>query len=379
MPLVKEGRLTALMAIHDRVPRVWTSNELATLTEVTERSWAHIERARILEDLRESEMRYRGAVVTGRIAAWETDMVTRTRIWTKEGMELFGLDLPNGRGQVGGDQDEFWRSLHPEDKHMMAEFHRTADRQDSYPAEYRIVRPDGSMMWVAGRGRVIARGEDGKAQRIANIVMDITERKKAEEHIQLLMREVSHRSKNLLAVVQAIAGQTSRTSDTLEDFDTKFGQRLRGLAASHDLLVHEDWRGATLSDLITQQLAPFAEVGARLAIAGPHVMLKAEAAQPIGLALHELATNAMKYGAWSVPSGRVEVSLSPAESGAVQLSWLESNGPQVTVPDKKGFGHVVIENMITQSVGGEVTLDYRQAGLSWTLTIPARNLVGMER
>ena len=108
-------------------------------------------------------------------------------------------------------------------------------------------------------------------------------------------------------------------------------------------------------------------------------MLKAEAAQPIGLALHELATNALKYGAWSVPSGRVEVSLSPAESGAVQLSWLESNGPQVTVPDKKGFGHVVIESMITQSVGGEVTLDYRQAGLSWTLTIPAQNLVGMER
>ena len=211
MPLVKEGRLTALMAIHDRVPRAWTTDELATLTEVTERSWAHIERARILEDLRESEMRYRGAVITGRIAAWETDMVTLTRIWTKEGMELFGLDLPNGRGQVGGDQDEFWRSLHPEDKHMMAEFHRTADRQDSYPAEYRIVRPDGSMLWVSGRGRVIARGEDGKAQRIANIVMDITERKKAEEHVQLLMREVSHRSKNLLAVVQAIAGQTSRT------------------------------------------------------------------------------------------------------------------------------------------------------------------------
>jgi PAS domain S-box-containing protein len=379
MPLVKEGRLTALMAIHDRVARVWTTNELATLTEVTERSWAHIERARILEDLRESEMRYRGAVVTGRIAAWETDMVTRTRIWTKEGMELFGLDLPNGRGQVGGDQDEFWRSLHHEDKHMMAEFHRTADRQDSYPAEYRIVRPDGSMMWVAGRGRVIARGEDGKAQRIANIVMDITERKKAEEHVQLLMREVSHRSKNLLAVVQAIAGQTSRTSDTLEDFDTKFGQRLRGLAASHDLLVHEDWRGAALSDLITQQLVPFAEVGRRLTVNGPPVMLRAEAAQPLGLAIHELATNALKYGAWSVPSGRVEVSWSHAKSGAVQVNWLECGGPPVAVPDKKGFGHVVIESTVAQSVGGDVTLDFSPSGLSWTLSIPAQNLVHSER
>lgn len=130
MPLVKEGRLIALMAIHDRVPRVWTGYDLATLREVTERSWAHIERVRSLDDLRESEMRYRGAVITGRIGAWETDMVTRTRVWTKEGMELFGLDLPHGRGQVGGDQDEFWRSLHPDDKHMMAKFHHTADRED---------------------------------------------------------------------------------------------------------------------------------------------------------------------------------------------------------------------------------------------------------
>ena len=163
MPLVKEGRLTALMAIHDRVPRTWTRKELSTLTEVTERSWAHIERVRLIQDLRDSERRYRGAVITGRIAAWETDMVTRTRIWTDEGMELFGLSLPAGRGQVGGDDDEFLASLHPDDKHMMAQFHRTADKENSYPVEYRIVRPDGVMLWVSGRGRVVARGVDGKA------------------------------------------------------------------------------------------------------------------------------------------------------------------------------------------------------------------------
>jgi PAS domain S-box-containing protein len=375
MPLVKKGRLIALMAIHDAMPRVWTDDDLATLTEVTERSWAHIERARILEDLRESEMRYRGAVITGRIAAWETDMVTRTRIWTREGMELFGLDLPHGRGQVGGDQDEFWRSLHPDDKHMMAEFHRTADRQDTYPAEYRIIRPDGSMLWVSGRGRVIARGADGNALRVANIVMDITERKKAEEHVQLLMREVSHRSKNLLAVVQAIAGQTSRTVNTMEEFDTKFGQRLRGLAASHDLLVHEDWRGAVLADLIAQQMAPFVESGPRLTIDGPRIMLRAEAAQPIGLALHELATNAMKHGAWSVASGRVTVSWSYDGAGSARLSWVESDGPEVALPTRRGFGHVVVEGIVAQAVGGEVNLEFRPAGLSWSLSIPDQNLV----
>jgi PAS domain S-box-containing protein len=381
LPLVKEGRLTALMAIHDRVPRAWTAKELSTLTEVTERSWAHIERVRLVQDLRESETRYRGAVITGRIAAWETDMVTRTRIWTEEGMALFGLNLPNGRGQVGGDNDEFWLSLHPDDKHMMAQFHRTADQEDSYPAEYRIVRPDGTMLWVSGRGRVIARGGDGKAQRVANIVMDITDRRKAEEHIQLLMREISHRSKNLLAVVQAIAGQTALTAGNLEEFEARFAQRLQGLAASHDLLVQEDWRGALLFDLARQQLALFAEAGGpRLTLSGPKVMLTTQAAQAIGLALHELATNALKHGAWLMPSGGVSVSwafeANSRDPGVLQLNWVERGGPLVAQPDSKGFGRVVIERMVAQAIGGEVSMDFNPLGLTWTLSIPDRNLVG---
>ena len=230
------------------------------------------------------------------------------------------------------------------------------------------------MLWVSGRGRVIARGADGKAQRVANIVMDITERKKAEEHIQLLMREISHRSKNLLSVVQAIAGQTSRTSGTLEHFDAKFGQRLHGLAASHDLLVHENWRGAILSDLVAQQLAPFAEVGPRLTIDGPLIMLRAEATQPIGLALHELATNAMKYGAWSAPTGHVAVSWSFDKTHAVRLNWAERDGPRVATPRRKGFGYVMIEDMVAQAVSGEVRVEFKSTGFSWTLTIPVQNL-----
>jgi PAS domain S-box-containing protein len=376
MPLVKEGRLTALMAIHDRVPRTWTRKELSTLTEVTERSWAHIERVRLIQDLRDSERRYRGAVITGRIAAWETDMVTRTRNWTDEGMELFGLSLPAGRGQVGGDDDEFLASLHPDDKHMMAQFHRTADKEDSYPVEYRIVRPDGVMLWVSGRGRVVARGVDGKAQRVFNIVMDISERKKAEEHIQLLMREVSHRSKNLLAVVQAIAKQTVRTAETLEKFEATFTQRLRGLAASHDLLIQENWRGALLRDLAIHQLALFAEAGGpRLTLSGPSVMLTPQAAQAIGLALHELGTNAVKHGAWSVPTGKVLMTWTfdadPEAAKVLQVRWEERGGPPVIRPVSKGFGHAVIDTMVGQATGGEVRMDFGPVGLRWILSVPA--------
>jgi PAS domain S-box-containing protein len=381
LPLVKSGKLTAMMAIHDTKPRAWLRTELTTLIEVTERSWAHIERVGLIEDLRASEARYRGAVITGRIAAWETDMVTRTRIWTEEGMALFGLQLPNGRGQVGGEHDEFWQSLHPDDKHMMAEFHKTADEKDAYPAEYRIVKPDGTMLWVSGRGRVLARATDGTAERVANIVMDITDRKNAETHIQLLMREISHRSKNLLAVIQAIARQTGRSAGSFKEFESRFANRLQGMAASHELLVENDWRGVYLQDLAAQQLALFADIAdaRRLSMSGPAVMLSAQAAQAIGLALHELGTNAVKFGAWSNTSGNVSVSwdLHRADAGGhvVELTWVERGGPPVTEPARKGFGHIVIDNMVTSTIGGNVVIDYRPSGVIWRLMIPSDQLV----
>ena len=334
-------------------------------------------RLRQEEALRASEARYRAAVITGGLAAWETDMVTRTRIWTAEGMALFGLDLPDGRGQVLGPHDEFKKSLHPDDKHMMEQFHRTADEEDSYPCEYRIVRPDGTILWVSGRGRVVARGPDGKAQRVANIVMDVTDRKKAEEQVQLLMREITHRSKNLLAVVQAIAVQTAASAGTLDEFQHRFALRLRGIAASHDLLVEEKWRGARMSDLVREQLASFAELGSRLSIDGPDVVLTAPAAQTIGLALHELATNATKYGAWSVPAGKVSVNWAFDRTlpQMLRLKWVENGGPRVSKPIRRGFGHVVFEDMVAQSVDGEVHTNYPHEGLQWSVSLPIANVV----
>jgi len=380
LPMLSHGHLFGTIAFASKAQAGFAPADVEFLKMLVDQFAAALDRMRLEQRLRDSEHRYRGAVITGRLAAWETDMVTRTRIWTEEGMALFGLDLPDGRGQVGGDDDEFKRSLHPEDRYMVAEFHKTADKEDFYPAEYRIIRPDGAMLWVSGRGRVLARGPDGRALRVANIVVDITDRKKSEEHVQLLMREISHRAKNLLAVVQAIAGQTVRTAGSLEMFEKRFAQRLQGLAASHDLLVHENWRGAPLADLARQQLAPFAEEGSyRLASSGPDVVLTASAAQTVGLALHELATNAIKYGAWSVPAGQVTLEWAfddKAGQPQLRLRWIERGGPPVERPTRKGFGHVVIENMVAQSVDGEVHVDYNPKGMRWTLSIPIGNLAG---
>lgn len=143
------------------------------------------ERTSVEAALRESEARYRLALTAGRMGSWETDMVARTRTWSKEGMSLFGLDLPGGRGRVGGESDEYENALHPDDRHLVRRFHDVADKQDSFLAEYRIVRPDGAVLWLSGRGMVTARRPDGTAQRLVSIMADVSERRQAEEVLRV--------------------------------------------------------------------------------------------------------------------------------------------------------------------------------------------------
>jgi two-component sensor histidine kinase/PAS domain-containing protein len=327
------------------------------------------------EALRKSEERYRSAMHLGRIGSWEIDFVKGTRTWTREGMVLFGIDLPDGLGQVGGPSDEFYEAMYPEDRHLLRNYHAVTDNQDSFPAEYRIVKRDGKICWLAGFGRVLDRQLNGKARRVLNVATDITDRKAAEAHQRFLLQELSHRSKNLLAIIQSIANQTLRNSKDPKDFQRRFNGRLQGLAASNDLLTRGDWRGSSLRELIEFQLASFIDLSSpRLEIRGPEVSLVADASQAIGLALHELATNAVKYGALSSSQGQLSVSWTvdpPPGATGLKLEWRERGGPPVTDPKDRGFGHIVIKKMIEQAVGGSVELDFAEEGLHWSLQAPA--------
>ena len=325
--------------------------------------------------LRESEQRYKVALGLGRMGSWETNFISRKRHWSTEAQSLFGLSLPDGIGQVGGDADEFKLALHPDDRHLAAKFHELVASVDSFPAEYRIVRPDGTVVWLSGHGQVIERDADGKCRRLVSVVVDITSRRKKEDHIRFLLREMSHRSKNLLAVIQSIAKQTVRTSNSSAEFQSKFEERLQGIAASHDLLVEQNWHGAALSDLVRRQLAPFVDRDSpRISIEGPSVQVNSDAAQAIGLALHELATNAVKYGALSNAAGSVGISwlFETSANGEPDLilRWVESGGPPVVPPTLRGFGNVVISKIAPLSVSGTAALDFASTGLRWNLTIP---------
>lgn len=209
--------------------------------------------------------------------------------------------------------------------------------------------------------------------------IDVTERKEGDAHLRLLLRELTHRSKNLLAVIQAMARQTARHTGSVESFLNQFGARLQALAASHDLLIRESWHGASLGELVRSQLAAYlARDGARITIEGPPVALKPEAAQSLGLALHELAVNAAKFGALSVANGKVSILWNrqgPDENSALTLEWRESGGPRVRYRRKSGFGSMVIERNLSRVLGADVRLDFDPDGVRCHIAIPASQVL----
>jgi PAS domain S-box-containing protein len=218
----------------------------------------------------------------------------------------------------------------------------------------------------------LGRQSDGRRV-FVTVGQDVTERKAHENQVQVLLAEVSHRSKNMLAVVQAIARQTAARGH--EDFIAHFSERIQALAANQDLLVRSEWKGVDAGDLVRAQLAPFADlIGSRIAVQGPKLQLKGAAVCPIGLALHELATNAAKYGALSTDKGRVDISWAIL-GDTFTMSWIEREGPPVSAPKRRGFGWTVMKAMVEGSVDGTVEDDYPPSGLTWRLTCPAANVL----
>ena len=209
---------------------------------------------------------------------------------------------------------------------------------------------------------------------------EVAVRKRHDEELEFVMRELSHRSKNILSVVQNIAQQVGRRSDGLEDFLPAFTNRLCAFAATHDLLVQENWRGANIRDLVRVHLEPFHNSGEHPIIAaGPNLFVGPKAAEQIGLALHELGTNAVKHGALSVPSGIVNIRWSLATGNAgdrFRFSWKEAGGPRVSQNQRPGFGDIVLTKVVPTSLNGVAKLDFNSAGVTWELDAPPGGIVG---
>ena len=297
------------------------------------------ERRRQNETLRQNEARLRLALRSARAGAWDYDIRRRQLHWSPEMFSLYGLDPASGLPTRESLTD---RIAPAHRKRARREFSKAMLHGSSFTIEFPIIRPDGSEIWTALAGDVI-QDETGRPVSARGIDQDITERKNWEKRQALLLRELSHRVKNTLAVIQSVARQTLRTASSPKLFVEAFEGRIRSLAASHSLLTEADWSGAKLEVVIGSQVAVMAEnFDQRFSLRGPDVVLTAEFATQLGLVLHELATNAAKYGALSLPDGKIDV-VWTATNGKLNLLWRERGGPELqAAPSHVGFGTMLI-------------------------------------
>lgn len=269
--------------------------------------------------------------------------------------------------------------VHPDDRAAnLAELERLVRQEVPYFEIFnRSIHKSGRTVWVH-KFVLLLRDRHGSPVSIVALVTDMTERKRQEEQIRLLMREVNHRSKNLLAVVQSVARQTASYGDPAL-FAERFSERLQGLAASHDLLVHNSWQGVDIGDLAASQLAHFKDlVGSRITVAGPSLRINASAAQSLGMALHELAANAGKYGALSVAEGRVAITWQLA-GDRLLFSWREEGGPAVAPPQRSGLGSLILTRLVEQSLDAKVEMTFAPDGVRWHLSAPLAKVIETER
>jgi PAS domain S-box-containing protein len=322
--------------------------------------------------VRTAQMHMQLALDAARLGWWLYDPVQLTASWDSRFKEIFGITDPQA------DVPAILARVPPEDSVRVCEAAAAAlNPLDPKPfvGEYRIQHSDGEIRWIEVYGMATFEGADAARHAVIMVgtAADITKRKRAEEHQLLLMRELNHRTKNLLSVVQSIANQTAASSPT--DFVERFSQRIQALSASQDLLVNSEWRGVEIENLVRAQIAHFADlIGDRIMIEGPPLCVTPSAAQNIGMALHELATNAGKYGSLSDDHGSVSIDWR-IDDDQFSIGWIEQQGPRVKPPKRRGFGTTIISTVAKNSLGGEVELAYAASGIVWRLRCSASKVL----
>jgi PAS domain S-box-containing protein len=322
--------------------------------------------------LAQSEKQLEFALQAGRLGSWAIDLATGELTVSEFFKANFGL----GPDVLLTREADLAQYIHPDDREreLASRVRAIADGAD-LDVEYRTLSPENELRWILVRGQAFF-DELGRATRMVGVSLDITARKAAEERQKMLLDELNHRVKNTLATVQSIALQTRRGSASLPSFEAAFLARLDALAGVHDLLSQVSWEGASLAAVVRETLAPYIagdDAAGRLRLEGPDIRLGPNAAVTLTMAFHELATNAAKYGALSVGSGRVEVSWrveGPAPREQLEIVWCERNGPPVIAPERRGFGTRFLERGVAREFDGTVTLDFAPDGVSCRMRMP---------
>lgn len=366
IPLIKSGRLVAILGLGQAEPRHWSSREISLVSEVAERTWSAVERARADARLRESEKRFRALVSAS------SDVVYRM---SPDWLEMRQLDgrgfLSNVEGPTVRWLDEY---IFADDQSaIMTEVNRAIAARDTYELEHRVRQADGTEGWTFSRAIPII-DESGAITEWFGMATDVTNAKRIRDQQRLLNNELSHRIKNLFAMVQAISLQTLRPIKEHGEVRS-LQERLLALSGAHDILLRNNWIEASVIEVTGAALDALG-VSERVAAEGPDITIGSKAALSMTLLLHELGTNALKYGALSTPQGRIDLRWAIEAKDDAQLfclRWSESDGPPIAAPPVKGgFGTRLLSTGLTGT--GGLTLDYKRDGLQATLASPLREM-----
>ena len=375
-PLIKEGRFKALLYVHEATPRHWTASEVMLVERVAHRTWDAVERARIEKDLRhreatlrENEQRLRATYEHVFAGIGEVDRSGRFLRVTERLCAITGYRKEEMLGR------SFWDLTHLDDREAdLVRFSQLMlGTADTYTVEKRYIHKAGHEVWVEVAASRVD-DQSGEPLYGISVIHDISERKKAEEHQQLLINELNHRVKNTLATVQSIATQTLRGSTTPVETREALESRLFALSRTHNVLTRGNWEGALLHEIVDDVIAPYSSGReGRLRCRGGRVYLVPRMALALSMAVHELATNAARYGALSNGSGEVHLTWMVNQTSMTPLllmRWEEKGGPAVKPPSRKGFGSRLIERSLAHDLNGEVRIEYAPTGLVCSVEAP---------
>ena len=319
--------------------------------------------------LMQSEQRRSLALAAGNMGSWEWDRASGRYLWDEGQYRIFGVDPED----FVVSPENIRTRVHPDDWHnLQIGFERIGKEGHAHQLEFRILRPDRQVRWCVGSAAATV-DSNNRVVRVSGVTFDITGRKEAEERQTLLAREVDHRAKNALALVQSILRLTRAKS--LPAYVSAVEGRIKALSRAHTVLSQSRWQGADLRGLVEEELAPYRVSDAeKIKTNGPEILLQPAPAQTLALALHELATNAAKYGALSSMSGKLKLSWQSINDNLV-LDWNETGGPATEAPTTGGFGTRIILASIESQLRGQADFNWRREGLRCKISVPLCNAI----